>query len=1131
MIAKSTIQEVMERMDILDIAQKLISDLKQTGSTWKAKSPFTNEKSGSFFIVPSKQIYKCFSSGKGGGAINLVMEVRKCNYPEAIEWICDHYNITCEKQEDTRTPDEKEKAQEQENNVNKLMLASQQQYRKAAENTPAFAEWIAERGITADDVVQWGIGLAPDEWRYLTPKILDNGLLALAVEIGICKHKEGQNYDTYRNRIIFPIYSLKGKLIGFAGRALPSNEDAKYINPNESFLYDKSKVLYGWHYAIDSIRKGGSVRVVEGYVDVIAMHRVGLLNTVAPCGTAITEGQARIIAKAAKQVILTLDGDEAGLKAAKRSIPIFIATGLEVKVCVLPEGKDADDFVKTEQSLFPDDTEEVMQHRVASALDAITYDAIEWLIDSIDIDKATPTQKAGYSKELAELLSKMPDEMVRDEYVDKVVKGLKVVRKTFKKLVDDIIEKIETKKQIDSRKKQQDHVASVLSDEEFLPDWAMPYAAEIKKNVIFQKEKGDAYWPKGIYSPPVSNNAPRFVGLEQVTNYTIKPLFQIRSATDGQWIFSMETDEEKGIIQMENAALISADLFKRSLINSRGYSTHKFQKFHYDHIVKYIVDNSRKCYELTTLGHEPKKGFFAFSNAAVFYEKGELQVRYFDEYGIAEILGNHYLSSGASSVMDEFVSEDNMYENDMYLKYVDSQLTFGQWAEMYCKVYDDHGQFGVAFALLSIYKDMIYKIGAKCPLLYLYGPKGSGKSAMGESLMWLFFSGLNAEGRLIQAVNMSPSMVTDFALASALQRFRNCPRLFNEYDPTLTEQKYRGWFKAVFDGEGRERGSGSSGTKRKTEIMKIQGTVMLAGQYLDTADDGAVMTRAINLRFSEEKNRNRTQEQKDMWTKLNAFERSGMSSVLVELIGIRDFVESKLKDRFYEIKKLMTFGGMNMKGSSVEERLLNNYALCYTFCDIVNEKVKLPFEMKAFYNDCVQRMVELSSAVSDNSILYKFWSVVASLYDADKIKFGQELQTALRDSVTIRGAGANNERIQFPRNKSLLFIRLDQLYAAFSKEMRERGQKVHGEDQYQTYLKDAPYFIGLTPNFEFKQRATSAYVLDIDKMEELGIRLLSERLKKPSEEVKPSEEGKPATEQVQPSNEFSKLEEEGAIDY
>lgn len=1117
MISKDTIQEVMDRMDILDVAQKLLSDLKQSGSSWKAKSPFTNEKSPSFFIVPSKQIFKCFSTGKGGGCINLVMEVRNLSYPEAIEWLCGYYNIECKLQEDTRTPDEKEKAAEQENNVRKLMSASLGQWKKAAENTPAFAEWTESRKITADDIVQWGIALAPNEWRYITPKVVDAGLLTLAIEIGLCKHKEGGNYDAYRNRIIFPIHSLKGKLIGFAGRALPSNDEAKYINPSDSFLYNKSKVLYGWHYAIDSIRKNGSVRLVEGYVDVIAMHRVGLLNTVAPCGTAITEEQARIIAKAAKQVVLTLDGDAAGLKAAKRAIPILVATGIEVKVCVLPEGKDADDFVRNEETLFPDDTEEVMHHRVHSAMEAMTFDAIQWMIKSFNLEDASPAMKSSYSKEVAELLSLMPDEMMREEYVNMVVAQMKLNKKSFKKMVDDILEKEEKKKQVERAKKQMDHTPSVLDEDEFLPDWAMPYAAEIKKNVIFQKVQGDAYWPKGIYSPPVSNNAPRFVGLEQVTNYTITPLFQIRSATDGQWIFKMETHEEEGLIQMENAALISADLFKRSLINSRGYSTHRFQKFHYDHIVKYIVDNSRKCYELTTLGHEPKKGFFAFANAAVFFEKEELQVRYFDEYGIAEILGNHYLSSGASKVMDEFVSEDNMYENDLYLKYVDSQLTFGEWAEMYCTVYDDHGAFGVAFALLSIYKDMIYKIGAKCPLLYLYGPKGSGKSAMGESLMWLFFSGLNVEGRLIQAVNMSPSMVTDFALASALQRFRNCPRLFNEYDPTLTDQKYRGWFKAVFDGEGRERGSGSSGTKRKTEIMKIQGTVMLAGQYLDTADDGAVMTRAINLRFSEEKNKNRTQEQKDMWAKLNEYERKGMSSVLIELLGIRSFVEKKLKDRFYEVKKLMTFDGMEMRGSSVEERLLNNYSLCYTFCDIVNEKVKLPFDMKAFYKDCVTRMVELSAMVSDNSLLYKFWNVIASLIDADKIKFGQELDTALRESVPIRGAGASNDTLKFPKKKMVMFIRLDQLYAAFSKEMRDRGAAPkHGEDQYQTYLKDAPYFIGLTPNYNFKQRATSAYVLDMEKMEELGIRLLVDKVTNKSEEA-----GAANT----PNNEFSSLED------
>jgi hypothetical protein len=398
--------------------------------------------------------------------------------------------------------------------------------------------------------------------------------------------------------------------------------------------------------------------------------------------------------------------------------------------------------------------------------------------------------------------------------------------------------------------------------------------------------------------------------------------------------------------------------------------------------------------------------------------------------------------------------------------------------------------YGIAFAFLSMYKDMIYKIGAKCPLLYLYGPKGSGKSAMGESLMFLFYSGKNSEGRLIQAVNMSPGMITDFALASALQRFRNCPRLYNEYDPGMTDIKYRGWFKAAFDGEGRERGIGDGGGKRKTEIMKVQGTVMIAGQYMDSGDDGAVMTRSINLQFSEEKNKNRTQEQKDLYMKLQELEATGLAGCLQDLFEIRDFVWSKLKNRFYEVKKQMSDDAKRRKGSPIEERLLNNYSLCYTFSEIVNEKIRLPYNMLDMYNDSIQRMVDLSGLISDGSVVNKFWDVIEYCIDSRQLTQGKEFDVQDRVDVKIRTSHEIIDRT-FKTRKKLLFIRLSSLYAAYSKEVRVRGAKGFDETTIETYLKDQPYYIGSCPRHYFSEgKETSAYVFDLVMMETLGIKLV-----------------------------------------
>lgn len=1103
MISRDTINRVFESLDIVEVAEKLVPDLKKAGASYKSKSPFTNEKSASFFVVPSKQIYKCFSTGKGGGPVSLVMEVNNMTYPEAIEWLADLYKITVE-YDGARSEQEIKEDQDKEKRITGLMMSSHRKWKEAAANSPKFTEFVEMRGLTQDDIIQWGIALAPDEWRYLTPLIVDKGLMSVADEIGITKHSEDKNYDVYRNRIIFPIHSLKGKLIGFAGRILPKadgndSDEAKYINPKESFLYQKSKVLYGWHFAANSIRKSGVCRLVEGYLDVIGLHRADVTNVVAPCGTSVTEEQARIIAKHAQVVDIIFDGDKAGIKAAKRAIDIFIPTGIEVRVTILGEGKDPDDLVRELAKTNGDDLKETVERE----LESCTQDAIEWLVGSEDMASLSAIEKGKRTKEFAKLISKVPNDIAREAFTDTVAKLCKVQKRTFAKMVADELEREEKRNQAEKLKAKEEKAGQfdILDENEFLPDWAMPMAKEIKRRWIVQRKDGDEYWPTGIYFPPVKNNAPVFMGLECVTNYTITPLFQIRHETNGRWLVEVFNGEETSTVELSDGALVAQDQFAKTMIAKRCVPTPKFQKFHYMVITKYIVDNTRKCFELNTLGFQTDKNFFAFSNAVIVPVGEGVEIKEYDALGIAEVNGENFLSSGASSVRSDYRQEDDMYENDKYLKYVPSSVTFSQWAEIYCKVYDDHGSFGVAFALLSIYKDFIYRIGAKCPLLYLYGPKGSGKSAMGESLMSLFFSGKNSDGRLIQAVNMSPGLITDFALASSLSRFANCPRLYNEYDPMLTEQKYRGWFKAAFDGEGRERGMGDSGGKRKTEIQKVKGTLILAGQYMDTADDGAVMTRSINLQFSEDKNKNRSEEQKGWWRDLNEMEQSGLSGVLAELIAIRPYVEKQVKERFYEIKRKMAREGAKKRGSTVEERLINNYSLCYTFCEIVNDKIKLPFRMVDFWEDCIDRMVKLSSTVSQGSILFRFWRVIEALVETGRLVHGEYYLIRFVDTVSLRTTNEGNFPRKFASKRNILYIRYSELYGAYSKEMKDRGQKAMLEDSIHSYLQDQPYFLGLSPKVDFSKKSTSAYALDLDMMNEQGIYINDTGVSAPSDQA------------------------------
>ncbi len=1121
MINNEDIQSVRDRIDIVEVAQKLVPGLKQAGASWKGKSPFTEEKSPSFFVAPAKGIFKCFSTGKGGDAFTLIQEVERCEWLDAVKWAADFYKIELREVSSINVEEAKEKATKAQQ-AEKLMKSCLNRWRESAENSSDFKAWIAERKFTEDDIAQWGIAHAPSEWRYLSPKIIDSGYFAIAQEIGLVKSKEEKVYDSYRNRIIFPIHGKKGALIGFAGRILGDNkEEAKYINPSESFVYDKSGVLYGWHFAERSIRQSKTAHIVEGYVDVIAMHRVMLTNTVASCGTAITSPQAAHIARNAQRVVILMDGDKAGIKAARRAIEVFLPTGIEVKVCTLPEGKDPDDLIRSVSpevgdggllKLSEDEAQSIGQI-VSKEIEEHTKDALNYLIDLRVGESMSPKEKAEFNKEIGALIGLIPDEATREEYTKACASSMGITARALSKIVDkkvnDLIQESMPKKQ----ERRKEETEWELEEGEWFPDWAIPHVRLIKKQMFAQKETSDKGWPIGIYFPPIKGTAPVFMGLNRCTNFVIHPLFQIRDERNGRWLVNLKNEEEESYVEIPDAALVEQNTFLKVLVPRRCHPYPEFGKFHYQYLIAMLMKESERCYELNTLGHQPED-FFAFSNAVAVHVDGKIEVQQYDELGVVKIKNTNYMSPGVSKARIESRDDNNMYENDLYLKYVEAPVTFSEWARIFNTVYDDHGMYGISFVFLSIYKDMIYKIGAKCPLLYLYGPKGSGKSAMGESIMFLFFSGKNAEGRLIQAVNMSQGMVTDFALASALQRFRSVPRLFNEYDPSMTDIKYRGWFKAAFDGEGRERGMGDSGGRRKTEVMKVQGTVMIAGQYMDSGDDGAVMTRSINLQFSEEKNKNRTQEQKDLYVKLNELESKGLAGCITELIAIRPYIWSKLKERFYEVKKRMSIDTKKMKGGSMEERLLNNYALCYTFSELVNDKIPLPYKMLDFYQNCIKRMVELSSLISDGSVMNRFWDVVEFCIDTKQIKTGLDYDTAIRDYVTLRTSEGIHEK-KWQSRKRIVFVRLGQLYAGYSKEMRARGAKGYDESTIETYLKDLPYYIGSCPRHYFAEgKETSAYVLDVEMMESLGIRVFSMVTERPREE-----EVRPVTHEAQKPDE------------
>ena len=408
LISKRTIEKVFETARVEEIIGDFVQ-LKKSGSNYKGLSPFTEERTPSFMVSPAKQIWKDFSSGKGGTVITFLMEHEQYTYPEAIKYIANKYNIEVEETE--RTPEQISEDNEKES----LFLVSDfaKNYFKKnlfeEEGKTIALSYLKERKFKKDIIEKFEIGYSVKIKDDFSKAALDAGYkLNFLEKTGLTIVKDSENIDRFRGRVIFPIKSMSGRILGFGGRILGSSKNlAKYINSPETLIYQKSKVLYGIYESKQSIVKNDNCFLVEGYTDVIKMHQSGISNVVASSGTALTENQIRLINRLTKNITVVFDGDAAGSRAALRGIDLILSQGMNVKICNLPENEDPDSFV-SERSL-----KEVESYLLENSKDFIVYKASLLLSDT----QNDPVKKAGVIRDMVESISKISDQIKRELYI------------------------------------------------------------------------------------------------------------------------------------------------------------------------------------------------------------------------------------------------------------------------------------------------------------------------------------------------------------------------------------------------------------------------------------------------------------------------------------------------------------------------------------------------------------------------------------------------------------------------------------------------------------------------------------------------------------------------------------------
>ncbi|NNC70077.1 MAG: DNA primase, partial [Flavobacteriaceae bacterium] len=423
MITKNTIDKVFETARVEEVIGDFVQ-LKKAGSNFKGLSPFADEKTPSFMVSPVKQIWKDFSSGKGGNVISFLMEHEHYSYPEAIRFLAKKYNIEIEETE--QTDEQKQQASERESLFLVSEYARDYFHDILLNNEKGKAigiSYFKERGFTDETIETFQLGYALDVWDAFTETALKKGYqLEFLEKTGLTIVREEKKFDRFKGRVLFPIHSMSGRVLGFGGRILSSEKKAaKYVNSPESEIYHKSKILYGIYHAKQAIAKEDNCYLVEGYTDVIQFHQSGIQNVVASSGTALTPEQIRLVSRLTQNITVLFDGDAAGIRASLRGIDLILEQGMNVKVVAFAEGEDPDSFAKSHSE------GELRNFLTENAQDFIQF-KVSLLMKEAQND---PVKKAGLIRDIVVSISKIPNNIQREVYVQECAKIMDISEKVL----------------------------------------------------------------------------------------------------------------------------------------------------------------------------------------------------------------------------------------------------------------------------------------------------------------------------------------------------------------------------------------------------------------------------------------------------------------------------------------------------------------------------------------------------------------------------------------------------------------------------------------------------------------------------------------------------------------------------
>ncbi len=906
-------------LDIISVLGKYIK-LQKRGADYKACCPFHNEKTPSFSVSTSKQIYKCFGCGKGGNLISFVMEHESLPFIDAVKLIAKDHHVQLDFKE--KTPEDKQNDNKKESLYQVNQLAAEYFKEQLFTNESPLPLEYAKSRFNNESIENFDIGFASGGWHGLIAWMKKKGVKEqLLLDAGLIREKNTKRFDFFLNRLIFPIHNKYGRITGFSGRNTSNDKKiSKYSNSPKTIIYNKSEALYGLHLAHRFIRNEAKAILVEGSTDVIRMHQIGVHHTVGSCGTSLTIGQIRIIKKLCNSITLLFDGDTAGDKRT-RVCTLINKEGMYCNVITLPykknnKGKviineDPDTFFKNKSR---DDYD---QYAGENIIDFIFYYA-----NSLKNKAKAPDKKALLIDELAYMIINLP-ESSHDLYVEEVGKII-----TPKKALNDKIKSLKK----DQNKEEKTHK---IPNDVKLSDFDKYGFYDSDNKYFFNTGKG----------------------IHEGSNFVLEPLFHIESVMAAKRLFRItNVNKYTKLVEFDQADLISLARFQLKT-ESIGNFIWKAGLNELIKLKSFLYEETLTAKLVEQLGWN-KAGFFCWSNG-IYNDKFNA----ISDMGIVKHKEQNYYIPAFSGF---YKGEDNLFMSEkkfIHNNKVNTKVTLKEYTQRLANVFGENAKFAFCYLLACLNRDIIVSEFGFFPMLNLFGFKGSGKTELGESI--LHFFGAEQKG-----INLPNS--TEPAIADYISQTRNAVALLDEYKNDFEPSKIE-FLKGLWKAIGRTRMNMDKDKKKET--TSVDTGVIICGQHMPTADI-ALFHRLIYLTF---KKTEYTDKEKEMFNELKNIEKSGLTYLTHEILSHREHFKANYLDHY---NKCAIDLGDALKGEIIEDRIFRNWLVAIASFSVLKEKIDTDYNYIDLIKIATQQILLQNKETKSSNEISTFWRIVQYL-DAD----------------------------------------------------------------------------------------------------------------------------------------------------